>query len=49
METTQTKAPRSQADRSAATREKVIEAARDVLFSQGYSGATMQAIRKAAG
>ena len=49
METKPTKAHRSQADRSAATREKVIEAARDVLFAQGYSGATMQAIRKAAG
>lgn len=46
---TETKVHRSQADRSAATREKVIEAARDVLFAQGYSGTTMQAIRKAAG
>jgi AcrR family transcriptional regulator len=40
---------RSQADRSAATRAKVIEAARDVLCAQGYSGATMHAIRDAAG
>ncbi len=44
-----TKPRRSQADRSAATRAKVIEAARDVLFAQGYSGATMHAIRDAAG
>lgn len=40
---------RSQADRSAATRAKVIAAARDVLNAQGYSGATMHAIRDAAG
>ncbi|WP_447764653.1 TetR/AcrR family transcriptional regulator [Sphingopyxis panaciterrae] len=40
---------RSQADRSAATRAKVIAAARDVLCAQGYSGATMHAIRDAAG
>lgn len=40
---------RSQADRSAATRAKVIAAARDVLCGQGYSGATMHAIRDAAG
>ena len=40
---------RSQADRSAATRAKVIEAARDVLCAQGYSGATMHAIKDAAG
>lgn len=43
------KARRSQADRSAATRAKVIAAARDVLCAQGYSGATMHAIRDAAG
>lgn len=49
MQAERTKGHRSQADRSAATREKVIDAARDVLFAQGYSGATMQAIRKAAG
>lgn len=40
---------RSQADRSATTRGKVIAAASDVLRSQGYSGATMHAIREAAG
>jgi AcrR family transcriptional regulator len=40
---------RSQADRSAATRAKVIAAARDVLHAHGYSGATMHAIRDAAG
>ncbi len=40
---------RSQADRSAATRAKVIAAARDVLCAQGYSGATLHAIRDATG
>jgi len=40
---------RSHAQRSASTRAKVIAAARDVLFSQGYSGATMHTIRDAAG
>ena len=40
---------RSHAQRSASTRAKVIAAARDVLFSQGYSGATLHAIRDAAG
>jgi AcrR family transcriptional regulator len=49
MTTTAVKARRSQADRSAATRAKVIAAARDVLCAQGYSGATMHAIRDAAG
>ena len=49
MTTTAIKPRRSQADRSAATRAKVIEAARDVLRAQGYSGATMHAIRDAAG
>ena len=44
-----TRPRRSQADRSAATRAKVLAAARDVLCSQGYSGATMFAIRDAAG
>ncbi|HWE44567.1 MAG TPA: TetR/AcrR family transcriptional regulator [Caulobacteraceae bacterium] len=39
----------TQAQRSAATRAKVIEAARDVLCAQGYSGATMHAIRDATG
>ena len=48
-QTVMTKPRRTQADRSAATRAKVIEAARDVLFAQGYSGATMHAIRDAAG
>ena len=43
------KVRRTQADRSAATRAKVIAAARDVLCAQGYSGATMHAIRDAAG
>lgn len=47
--TSPTKVRRSQADRSAATRAKVIAAARDVLCAQGYSGATMHAIRDAAG
>lgn len=46
---TPVKIRRSQADRSASTRAKVIEAARDVLCAQGYSGATMHAIRDAAG
>ncbi|WP_447752707.1 TetR/AcrR family transcriptional regulator [Sphingopyxis fribergensis] len=49
MKTTAPKPRRSQADRSAATRAKVIAAARDVLCAQGYSGATMHAIRDAAG
>ncbi|PAL25565.1 TetR/AcrR family transcriptional regulator [Sphingopyxis sp. GW247-27LB] len=49
MTTTATRPRRSQADRSAATRAKVLAAARDVLCSQGYSGATMLAIRDAAG
>lgn len=40
---------RSQADRSAATRAKVLAAARDVLCAHGYTGATMHAIRDAAG
>lgn len=40
---------RSQADRSAATRAKVIAAARDILCAQGYSGATLHAIRDATG
>ena len=44
-----TRPRRSQADRSAATRAKVLAAARDVLCSQGYSGATMFASRDAAG
>jgi len=46
---TPAKPRRSQADRSAATRAKVIAAARDVLNAQGYSGATMHAIRAACG
>jgi AcrR family transcriptional regulator len=49
MTTPAPKPRRSQADRSAATRAKVIAAARDVLCAQGYSGATMHAIRDAAG
>ncbi len=49
MQVVATKPRRSQADRSATTRAKVIEAARDVLCAQGYSGATMHAIRDAAG
>ena len=49
MKTSAAKPRRSQADRSAATRAKVIAAARDVLCAQGYSGATMHAIRDAAG
>jgi len=49
MKTPAAKPRRSQADRSAATRAKVIAAARDVLCAQGYSGATMHAIRDAAG
>jgi len=40
---------RSQAARSAATRAKVLAAARDILCAQGYSGATMHAIRDATG
>lgn len=39
----------SQAARSAATRAKVIAAARDILCAQGYSGATVLAIRDATG
>jgi AcrR family transcriptional regulator len=46
---TAAKPRRSQAERSAATRAAVIAAARDVLCAQGYSGATMHAIRDAAG
>jgi AcrR family transcriptional regulator len=49
MTATAVKPRRSQADRSAATRAKVIAAASDVLRAQGYSGATMHAIRDAAG
>ncbi len=49
MTTPPTRPRRSQADRSAATRARVMTAARDVLCSQGYSGATMLAIRDAAG
>jgi len=49
MTSTIAKPRRSQADRSAATRTKVLAAARDVLCAQGYSGATMHAIRDAAG
>lgn len=49
MTTPAPKPRRSQADRSAATRAKVIAAARDVLCAHGYSGATMHAIRDAAG
>jgi AcrR family transcriptional regulator len=40
---------RSQSERSAETRAKILAAARDILQSQGYSGATMSAIRDAAG
>src|SRR3546814_4368187 len=49
MTTTAAKPRRSQAARSAATRAKVIAAARDILCAQGYSGATMHAIRDAPG
>jgi len=49
MTTTAAKPRRSQAARSAATRAKVIAAARDILCAQGYSGATMHAIRDATG
>jgi AcrR family transcriptional regulator len=49
MTTITAKPRRSQADRSAATRARVIAAARDVLCAQGYSGATMHAIKDAAG
>jgi AcrR family transcriptional regulator len=49
MSTMISKARRTQAARSAATRGKVLAAARDVLCAQGYSGATMHAIRDAAG
>ncbi|WP_153141862.1 TetR/AcrR family transcriptional regulator [Paraburkholderia agricolaris] len=47
--TKQTKHRRSQADRSAESRARIIAAARDVLCAQGYSGATMYTIRDAAG
>lgn len=40
---------RRQAERSAATRAKVIAAARDILCAQGYTGATMHVIRDASG
>jgi AcrR family transcriptional regulator len=40
---------RSHAERSATTRAKVLVATRDVLFAQGYSGATMNVIRDATG
>ena len=49
MTTSSAKPRRSQAARSAATRAKVIAAARDILCAQGYSGATMHAIRDATG
>ena len=49
MTTTAAKPRRSQAARSAATRAKVLAAARDILCAQGYSGATMHAIRDATG
>lgn len=49
VSTSKVKARRSQADRSADTRAKVIAAASEVLRAQGYSGATMHAIRDAAG
>ena len=49
MIATTVKSRRSQADRSAATRAKVIAAARDLLCAQGYSGATMHAIRDSSG
>lgn len=49
MTKTAQKPRRSQADRSAATRAKVLAAARDILCAQGYSGATMHAIRDATG
>jgi len=49
MKTNAARTPRRQADRSAATRAKVIAAARDILCAQGYSGATMHAIRDATG
>jgi AcrR family transcriptional regulator len=49
MTTKAAKPRRSQAERSAATRAKVIAAAHDLLCAQGYSGATMHAIRDAAG
>lgn len=42
-------ARRSQADRSATTRAKVLDAAREILCAQGYTGATMNVIRDAAG
>ncbi len=43
------KTRRSQADRSADTRAKVIAAASELLRAQGYTGATMHAIRDATG
>lgn len=49
MTTDSAKPRRSQAARSAATRAKVIAAARNILGAQGYSGATMHAIRDATG
>lgn len=49
MTTAPARVRRSQADRSASTRAKVLEAARETLCAQGYSGATMNVIRDAAG
>jgi len=49
MTTTIDKPRISQAARSASTRAKVIAAASDILCTQGYSGATMHAIRTATG
>src|SRR3546814_18460041 len=49
MTTTAATPRRRQAARSAATRAKVIAAARDILCAQGYSGATMHALRDATG
>lgn len=40
---------RRQAERSAATRERVINAAIDVLYRQGYAGATMMVVAATAG
>ena len=41
--------PRTQAERSDATRQVVIDAALEVLHAQGYSGATIGTIRDTAG
>ncbi|QCQ90241.1 TetR/AcrR family transcriptional regulator [Rhodococcus sp. SGAir0479] len=49
-QTTEAKAPsRTQAERSAATREKLLDATIELLVEAGYSGTSSQAVTKRAG